>query len=189
MIEWFSSFSAVEQVFLAMALIGGSIFVIQLVMMLLGGDTGSDGTVAGVDFSSTDFLFKYFSLQSLTAFFMVAGLTGLYACSQGANIWVAIIVAIISGAIIAWALVRFSEMLLKLQSSGNLSLKNAIGQAGSVYQLIPADGEGKVEINLQGRRLYPKAISKNKEEIKCGVRISVVDISGDDTLVVTREQN
>lgn len=55
MIEWFSSFSAVEQVFLAMALIGGSIFVIQLVMMLLGGDTGSDGTVAGADFSSTDF--------------------------------------------------------------------------------------------------------------------------------------
>ena len=103
MIEWFSSFSAVEQVFLAMALIGGSIFVIQLVMMLLGGDTGSDGTVAGADFSSTDFLFKYFSLQSLTAFFMVAGLTGLYACSQGANIWVAIIVAIISGAIIAEA--------------------------------------------------------------------------------------
>lgn len=187
MIEWIESLSAVEQTFLGMAVIGGTIYMIQLVIMLIGGVDTTDGVGIGDTFAGTDFVFKYFSIQGLTAFFMVGGIVGLYVCSKGAGVSVAVIAAIVSGFIMAYTLKRFTDMLLKLQSSGNIDLKNAIGVSCSVYQFIPHDGEGKVEINLQGRRLYVKAISSNHDELKTGVRAKVLSVSGGDTLVVTQD--
>jgi membrane protein implicated in regulation of membrane protease activity len=187
---FYSSLSPVQKVFLFCALVGGIIFVLRMILMVIGlGDHDvHDGGLDHVDgHGDSDVSFKLFSLHGLTCFFMMFGLVGLGLSRQ---FWVPDVIAAaigtIAGLFTFWVIAKLFSSMTKLQSDGTLKLSNAIGQQGKVYLTIPAEGTGQVQVAFQGRLMIYDAISANKEEIKTGDQIVVIDIAGGNILVVER---
>lgn len=185
---FYNSLSPVQKVFLFCALVGGIIFVVRIVLMAIGlSDHDVDGgSLDHIDgHGDSDTSFKLFSLHGLTCFFMMFGLVGLGLSRQ---FWVPDIIAAaigtIAGLFTFWVIARLFSSMTKLQSDGTLKLSNAIGQQGKVYLTIPAQGTGQVQVAFQGRLMIYDAISANKEEIKTGDQIVVIDIAGGNILVV-----
>jgi membrane protein implicated in regulation of membrane protease activity len=186
---FYNSLSPVQKVFLFCALVGGIIFVLRMVLMVMGlSHDVDDGGLDHVDgHGDSDASFKLFSLHGLTCFFMMFGLVGLGLSRQ---FWVpdvlAAAIGTIAGLFTFWVIAKLFSSMTKLQSDGTLKLSNAIGQQGKVYLTIPAEGTGQVQVAFQGRLMIYDAISANKEEIKTGDQIVVIDIAGGNILVVER---
>ena len=200
-------FSGIETLFLVCAIIGGVLFVVRLALQFIGGDGGSHdigdlSDADGVDFTGTDvhgdlagdadldvhdtyLSFKILSFQGLTAFFMMFGLVGLAMMretEQGPT--AAVIAASLAGLGTVWVIGAIFRKAGALQASGNIHLRNAIGQEGEVYLNIPSAGTGKAKVTVQERLRIYDAVSTGSEAIKTGQRIRVVDVTPQDVLVV-----
>jgi membrane protein implicated in regulation of membrane protease activity len=209
---FFESLKAIEKVFFISAVLGGALFLVRLVLMFIGGDHGDsdaggadiggdvggdagghmggdmgghDGSMDSHDGGDTDASFKAISLQSLTAFFMMFGLVGL-ALSRQSKFPESLSVfgAVIGGVLSVWLIGKTLASMRKLQSEGTLDIRNAIGQEGTVYLSIPANGKGVVQINVQDTLRELSAVSHDKTAIKTGERVIVEDITGGNILVV-----
>jgi hypothetical protein len=68
-----------DQLFFYSALGGGALFVIQLVLLFVGGGLDLDADFSDADFGhhGADVSFKVLSLQGISAFVMMFGLTGM----------------------------------------------------------------------------------------------------------------
>ena len=195
----FSNLAGLEIFFLACAAIGGVFVLIRLVTQFLGGDADAGADVdAGADIhvdagadvdahhADSDIGFKFLSLHGLTSFFLMFGLTGFALFRQSnAGHLVSILGAMAAGFASVWIIGKLFEMIGKLQSSGTVPLKSAIGCEGSVYLTIPAGGSGKVMVTVSNRLREFEAAAKDQSEIKTGVNIRVVAVIGD-KLVVER---
>jgi membrane protein implicated in regulation of membrane protease activity len=197
MTEWIMALNAFEKIFLACAVLGGVLFVVRLIMMFVGGDADADagdgdfdagGDVDGeADGGDTDVAFKLLSFQGITAFFMMFGLVGL-AMSRGSGLHYLVSLggAIAAGLVTVYITDRLFRSFGKLQSSGTLNLKNAVGQEATVYLRIKPDTPGKVQVAVQGRLKTLDAVSEDKTEIKTDTRVKVVGVQANEVLVVKR---
>ena len=201
MVAFLEQFEGLEKFFLVCAVAGGVLFVVRLVLQFLGGDTGAHhdmgapvdmggGDIHGdtvADSSDAYLSFKILSFQGLTAFFMMFGLVGLAMMrqTQGREI-LSLAVAVAAGLATVWLIGLIFRKAGGLQSSGNIDMKNAVGQQGEVYLGIPAAGIGKARITVQDRLRIYDAVSKNKTEIKTGQRVRVLEVTPQDVLVVER---
>jgi membrane protein implicated in regulation of membrane protease activity len=202
MTEWIMALNAFEKIFLACAILGGALFAVRLVMMFIGGDSDGDADAGGSDVDAggdvhdgdahhdvvdSDVAFKLLSFQGITAFFMMFGLVGL-AMSRGSGLHyaVSLLGAIAAGSATVWLTDRIFRSFGKLQSSGTLNLKNAVGQNATVYLTIKAESPGKVQVVVQGRLKTLDAVSNDKTEIKTDAKVKVVGVQANDVLVVER---
>lgn len=176
-------------VFLACAIIGGTILVLQFALLLfgvggdhdLGGDHGHGGEV-GHDQSA---FLKLFSLQTVSTFCAFFGLVGLATQGLGWSPAAVGTAAALAGIGALYFVVKLMRGLAKLQSQGNVELQNAVGLTGSVYLRIPkaGQGHGRVLMTVQGRTIECRAISR-ADEIPTGASIRVLARTDDDLLVV-----
>lgn len=181
MIDYFNNLDAIMQVYYGLAIIGGFIFFIQLIMLFFGLDFDADVAIDG-----SDYAFKFLSLQGLSGGFIIFGLVGALIQDKTGSIAWSLSIAIISGLLTCLALNKFMKMLLKAQSNPTLNYQNAIGLSGTVYLHIPENGVGQLQISIQGRMVYPKAVSEDKKEIKTGERVKVVKVESDNVLIVQK---
>lgn len=185
MSEFFDSLNWVMQIYYAVAIVGGIFFLFQLVMLFLGSGLGDAGNLDVPDsIDPSAYAFKFFSLQSISGFFLMFGIFGGWTYDKTQIVVVSLIVALLAGFAMTFIIAKVMKMMLKLQSSGNLNYKSAVGQSGSVYLRIPADGEGQIQIALKGRMVYPAAVSADHTEIQTGTRIKVVSVDSDNIMVV-----
>jgi len=201
----------IEKIFLASAVLGGGMFLIRLVMLIMGGDLDSDvGDVdvdVDVDVGDMDVgdadagdvdvdadgadashaAFKLLSLQGISGFLLMFGLVGLgiSRTTEAAKGW-ALAGGCAAGIITMWLLAKLMFMLMKLQSSGTLDLANGVGEEGQVYLTIPAGGIGKVQVVIQERLQIVEARGAGEETIKTGDRVKVVKLVDGRTFVVTK---
>ncbi len=208
MVAFSVQFSGIETLFLVCAVIGGVLFVVRLALQFIGGDSGGHHDVAdfshvdGVDLTGADagadfagdadidvhdtyLSFKILSFQGLTAFFMMFGLVGLAMMRetrQGPA--AAVVAASLAGFGTVWLIGAIFRKAGALQASGNINLRNAIGQQGEVYLTIPSAGTGKARVTVQERLRIYDAVSTGTDVIKTGQRIRVVDVTPQDVLVV-----
>ncbi len=202
MLTWFAALNAFEKVFLMCALVGGLLFAVRLVMMFVGGgdtdgadiadgagggDVHADVQADGHQAVDADAAFKLLSFQGITAFFMMFGLVGL-AMSRGSGLHYLISLggALAAGLLTVWVTDRLFRSFSKLQSSGTLNLKNAVGQEGKVYLTIKPDEPGKVQVTIQGRLMTLDAVGKDGAHIATDARVKVVELQGTNQLVVTK---
>ena len=192
-----------EMVFAACALLGGGLFLIRMVLFFLGGFGEADAD-AGVDVGDVDVgdvdvgdlhvgdtfeavaSFQLVTLQGLTAFLMMFGLVGLALLKSDTGKIVATLGAAAAGAVTLVIVGKIFSSLLALQSSGTLDMRNAVGQEGTVYLRIPADGTGKAQVTVQERLMVLDAVSEGKKELKTGERVKVVRVIGGRTLSVEK---
>jgi membrane protein implicated in regulation of membrane protease activity len=198
MLALMEDFSSLEKLFAFFAAFGGGLFIIRMILMFVGGDADMDTDVdvdidGDVDVDSdmeggdTDISFRLLSFQGLTAFFMMFGLVGLALSRQ--NDWgpaPAIAGGTFAGLITCWLLKWIFDKAKTLQSSGNIKLENAVGQEGTVYLNIPANGTGKAQVTVQDHLKVYDAVSQGDVELHTGDPIKVVRIISNNTLVVEK---
>ena len=118
----------------------------------LGGDLHGDfDPHVEPDHADTYASFKFLSLQGLTAFFMMFGLVGLALLKAEFAVILTIFGGAIAGLFTVWIISIIFAQMRHLQSEGTLDIQNAIGEVGSVYLTIPANGPGQVQLSVQGQ--------------------------------------
>jgi membrane protein implicated in regulation of membrane protease activity len=201
MSSYMAGLSLLEKVYLACAVFGGGLFVLRTILMLTGiGDTDADTDAGDIDAGDIDHGdmdqgdqfddidhgdhghgdsgLKLLTVQGLTAFIMMFGLTG-YAISRGSVIGSIFTVAIgiLVGFFAMWLVAKGFALMKSFQSSGNIQIYDAIGEEGTVYLTIPAEGIGKIRVTISGRLKVVDAVSQDKVELKTGTGVRVTEIS------------
>jgi membrane protein implicated in regulation of membrane protease activity len=90
--------------------------------------------------------------------------------------------ALAAGFASMWIISKVFRSMLRLQSSGTVSLFAAVGSEGSVYLTVGKDG-GRVQINFANRLREFEAVSADGTTIPTGTPIRVQSIAAN-TLVV-----
>jgi len=189
--QWWEALPIIEKIHWVIAVPSTLIFIIQLILLFVGGDADdldvetdidmADGHGAGIDF---------FSAKSVVSFLMFFGWTGLAVIDKGINAWwgitlISFAVGLIMMAFTAWIF----WLLLKLQESGNAKILDALGSSAEVYISIPGKkaGSGKVQVAISGSIRTLDAVTEDIDDIKSGSFVEVVDVVND-VLIVTRKR-
>lgn len=211
---WWAALSVFVKVFYAIAIAASLILLIQLIIAMFGfghdagagggdADVGGDadisggaetdlgghdmGDAGGHDVSHGAAGLRLFSVQTIVGFLVTFGWSGVAFGGTGMPDWLAFILAFIIGTATLFGMAKLMQAMMKLQSSGNIDLKNAVGLSGEVYIPVPANegGMGKVNITIQERLGEYNAITTG-ELLKTGAFVKVVEVRGT-TLVVEKD--
>jgi hypothetical protein len=181
------------------AIIGGTLVGIQLALQLLGlggdhdldahadahGDTHGEGGTEG----HGNLFVGVLSFKALSAFAGVFGLVGLVVSERAlggvARIGIAAGSGVASMFLVAWVM----RGLSRLQASGTVDVRNAVGASATVYLRVPGAraGRGKVTVEVQGRSMEFPAVTDG-DTLETGTSVTVEAVEGDDLLKVARSQ-
>lgn len=180
MTEWFASHNGLEQVFLLCGLVGGLLLILRLILTVAGIDHHDGVDAVHVD---SDAGFKALTIQGISSFFAMFGVVGytLYH-SAALGMLLAIIGAVGAGVFSVWLIQKVFRAMLRLQSSGTVSLYAAVGSEGSVYLTVSKEG-GRVTINFANRLREFEAVSADGTTLPTGTPIRVQGVSAN-TLIV-----
>ena len=200
--QWWLTIGLVGQIMACAAISTSVVMILQALLLVIGvgfgaetdsGDPGdveydgeNDDMYAG-DSGAHHGVLRIFTIRGIVAFFAIGGWAGLAALTSGIpTIW-SVQIALLSGAaamLLASIAIRFA---LRMQSSGNLDLRNAVSHTADVYITIPPSrtGFGKVTMLLQERFTELDAVTDSPEAIKPNTKVEVVGLKDKDCLVVS----
>lgn len=193
-----------EHFYFYVAVAGGLVLGLQLLLTFLGGEDGGDfddgGMDGGLDFDGDGdgeghhhgesfWFFEIVSIRTLAAAATFFGLVGLTARSADLSPPISLGLAFAAGFGAMYSVYWMFKQLLRLQSSGTQRVQNAVGLPAIVYLRIPeADsGAGKVHVDMQGRTVEYLAVTDDEEPIPTGENVMVVEVVNSETLRVTRQ--
>jgi len=213
---WWGSLDIFTQALYCVAIPSTLILVIQSVLIIIGlGDGAPDINVsdtsgldmpgcdcAGCDITdamdasgSTDVVnpadagaLHLFTFQGIVTFLCVFAWAGILTYMGCGLIPVALIVGFVLGAAAMFGVAKIIQLMGKLAESGNIVAKKYLGETGTVYIPIPANGKGtgKVNIALGERYVEFEAITEEAIELKSGETVRVTDVRSETTLVVEK---
>ena len=181
----------IEIIYWLSTIVGGTLFLLRLGMMLIGGGVGDEAVDTALDDAEggghdADVSFKLMSVQGMTSFFMMFGLVGLAMLKANLPVLLTVIGGIAAGLVtVAITGLVFTQMK-RLQTEGTINIQNTIGTEGSVYLNIPKDGTGQVQLIAQGSLKIFDAMSKSKTALVTGEKIRVVGVNSGNTLIVEK---
>ncbi len=146
---------------------------------------GSTITAASTRFTSdSDGGFQALTIQGISSFFAMFGVVGFTLYHNASlGMVLALVGALAAGVSLrCGSSTRSSDRMLRLQSSGTVSLFAAVGSEGSVYLTVGKDG-GRVQINFANRLREFEAVSADGATIPTGTAIRVQSVAAN-TLVV-----
>lgn len=183
--------SVIELVYWSATIIGGTLFILRTVLMFVGGDGDASGhDLADADLDDFnghphgDFSFNLLSLQGLTAFFTMFGLVGLTLFHAGVHVVLTMFGGAAAGLATVFVISLIFAQAWRLQSEGNLDIRNAVGERGSVYLRIPAGGTGQVQVTVQGSLRVLDAVAETDEVLPTGTHVEVTAVKDNRTLIV-----
>lgn len=183
--------TGLDLIFVLCAAIGASLFAIRLLLLIFGGfadmvhiDVGDVG-----DLDHHDGGMQFLSLHGISAFLLMFGIVGLAMRWDGWSAFASTVGGFLAGMLAVAVSAKLFQLALRLQSSGNIGTDETVGEQGTVYLRIPAEGRGKVQVTVRGHLREYEAFSEGKEEIATGSPIQVVGSVGGDVLVVKRLQS
>jgi len=200
MTQWWASLTLAQQIFHVIAVSTTLVLVVQLILSLVGlSGHDADVSTGGADVPSDVSVdhpmdaahstgLGVLSIRTVVAFFVGFGWGGVVMLRSGTSLPVAIIVAFAVGAGFLFIVFYIMKSILKLSESGNVQLKNAVGQTGTVYIAIPGGnkGKGQIQVKVQGRLRELEAVTDSQEDLPTGTTVSVVKMIGDSTMVVRK---
>ncbi len=149
---------------------------------------GDDIPDGDIDPSGFDGL-RIFSVRGIIAFFVVFGWMGIALDSANVSTYITLPVSIAAGFGMMVLIAFLFKAIMKLESNGNIDIRNALGVSGTVYLKIPANrnGHGKVNVMIQGTYCEKDAVTDSAEPLPTGSEIVVTGFSGQNTLVVRKK--
>ncbi len=132
---------------------------------------------------------RIFTVRGIISFLVMFGWVGVVMTEANINLIITLLAATACGLGIMVLVAYIFKSVMRLRSNGAADNRNAVGSAGKVYLTIPAlrQGEGKVNVILQGSYVERNAVTDEVEPISTGSEIIVVGVSGQTTLVVKRK--
>ncbi len=187
------------------AIVGSVFFLLRMGMLLMGGDdafdadTGDLGDMGDLDVDAspegeplddggTDHAFKIISVQSIGAFLMGAGWAGLGAYrGSGMSLEASIGIALLGGVVMIWLFLWLMKAVYDLQSSGNVSIRQAIGLEAEVYVRVPGQrsGSGRVRVVMDDRMRMYTAVTDG-DTLERGTKIRINTLNADNTVTVAK---
>lgn len=177
------------------AIVGTVFFVLRMALMMAGGiadtdlipDIDADADI-DPDIGDSTAAFEVLSLQSLAAFAMGFGWGGFASIQSGLteSFMLASVIGVAIGIGMVWLFAVMIKAVYGLQSSGNVSIRDAVGREGDVYAGVPANGEGlgRVRMVINNQQRYFNARTSG-DALERSARVRVTGVS-DNTLTVER---
>ena len=90
------------------------------------------------------------------------------------------------GLLFVLAFVFMFRQVMKLSHDGSFKMSETVGLKADVYLRIPAarSGRGKVQLSVKGSVHEIDAVTDNDAEIPTGGQVEIVEVLGDDLLLV-----
>ena len=190
MLDFFSGWNTlplIDKIYWVVALPSTLLLLIQLFITLFGSDFNTDTDVHPDVSSFDDSGLHIFTYKNILGFFTIFSWTGLGFLKMGFGIFFSLVFSMVAGAsmmvIMAWIFLKIS----KLNQSGTMDINNAVDKRCEVYLTIPAkrEGRGKVMVNIQGSTHELDAVTDDLQAIPTGATALVMEIIGDEILLVT----
>lgn len=202
--SWWDALTAIEKLFWFIAIPFSIIFVIQMILTFIG--IGGGATDPGVDMPGmhTDVPlngpdithsnedsgpgFSFFTIRNFIAFFTIFSWSGLAFTHAGYSVLLTVLWSVLIGLIAILLITSLFYFAMNLTSSGNISVKNAIGATGKVYLPIKANkaGIGKVHVTFQGSVREMQAITNEIADLPTNTIIRVTAVADENILVVEK---
>ena len=177
--------SLMEIIFVSCAVLGGILFFIMMLLMMVGDVLGGVTDAIGLDIDAGGGAFEILSVQGLSVAVMMFGLTGMFGLSATGSDVVAVLAGGIGAAGGMYGMGKMMYGINQLQADGTINYNDAVGQRGQVYSRIKPNETGEIQVPVDGtlKTLLARAQDKTLL-IPSGEFIRVVDIIGS-TMIVT----
>lgn len=177
--------SLMEIIFVSCAVLGGILFFIMMLLMMVGDVLGGVTDAIGLDIDAGGGAFEILSVQGLSVAVMMFGLTGMFGLSATGSDVVAVLAGGIGAAAGMYGMGKMMYGINQLQADGTINYNDAVGQRGQVYSRIKPNETGEIQVPVDGtlKTLLARAQDKTML-IPSGEFIRVVDIIGS-TMIVT----
>lgn len=185
MTDWFFNLELFPKIYWGIALLGSLIFIIMMVLTFLGGETDNLDTDTEIE-SDTGMGFQFITFKNLIGFFTLFGWSGVACIDAGLSKPLTIIISLVCGLIMMTIMAAMFYYMRKLNDSGTLNFKNAVGSVGEVYLTIGANRSsiGKVHIKIQGALRELEALTDADTNLKSSAVIKVKDVTENGILIV-----
>ncbi|WP_205509300.1 hypothetical protein [Longitalea arenae] len=190
--DWWQHLGNFEKVLWGIALVFSSLYLLQSVLSISGGDADHTGGDADSDVNHDDGIdHQFFTIKNMIAFFTMFGWVGIASHYSGMSKITTILLGLAAGTILVLMMMFILKNMSKLRHNGAMQMQNAINKTGTTYLFIPAKrgGVGKVHIKVQGTLHELPAITDDETEIATGKLIRVKNIINDRILLVTVADN
>lgn len=190
MMDLFNSLEPLQKFFWTIACCASLVFIIQTIMTFIGLGTDTDvdaGPMDGsVDSLEDGALSGVFSFRNLINFLLGYGWAGVLLHDSIDKGWLLQLVAIVVGLAFVLAFVFMFRQVMKLSHDGSFKMQEAVGLKADVYLRIPAarSGRGKIQVSVKGSIHEIDAMTDNDTEIATGGQVQIVEVLGDDLLLV-----
>lgn len=194
MIDWWNSLDMTEQIFALIAIPSTLVLLLQTILTLFGigdiGDADADLDMDGcldTDVSADDFgVLHVFSIRGIAGMLCIGGWSGLVMYQAGWSLWLTSLLSVVFGIATLLLLGYIMYGVSRLQSSGNVDIKTAVGTTGTVYIPIPAAhcGRGKVNVTLNETFMELEAVTTADRRLCTGESVRVTGTEDGGLLVV-----
>ncbi|MDF1618145.1 hypothetical protein [Petrocella sp. FN5] len=212
MSDWWEQLNSLQKFFYFIAIPSTVILILQSILTLIGFGLDTDMDLDGdMDFGGGDSIsefdmdldssldvdyetlggmsdFRFVTFKGLIAFATMFGWVGAAFANTSVHFAITLLLALAAGLFSMFVIATLFYGISKLQSSGNLNYRLAIGKEAQVYIPIPPSkkGQGKVQLMLQERLIEVDAITEETEAIGTGETVLIVDMLNATTMVVER---
>lgn len=188
---WFDALSAVDKFYWGVAVFFSVIFVVQTLLTFIGidsFDSDADVDLGGADIDGhtlgTVGVSQLFSIRTLIYFMLGMSWGAISVGGLVGSEVVRAVIAIVCGGVFVWVFYLIMRTMLRLQTSGNVSIEQSVGLTGQAYLRIGAERsqKGKVSVSIAGALREYDALTDGAE-IKSGSQVRIVAVEGS-TLIV-----
>jgi hypothetical protein len=185
MVDWFNHLELFPKIYWSIALLGSIIFIIMMVLTFIGGETDTLDTDTDIE-SDTGIGFQFITFKNLIGFFTLFGWSGIACIDAGLSKSLTILISMVCGLIMMVVMAAMFYYMRKLNDSGTLNFKNAVGAVGEVYLTIGANRSsiGKVHIKIQGALRELEALTDADVSLKSSSVIRVKNVTENGILIV-----
>jgi len=169
------------------AVVGTLALLLQLAMSVLFGiDQDMGGPSGGAPDEASAIDFKLVSFYTVFAFLMMFGWAGLASYQQlSFSPAMSVVIATGVGAVSMFLLAGLLRVLTGFTSPGDtFSVADTVQKIGVVYQRIPSDGEGIIQITAGGLLREVRSISASREVLESGCEVIVTRVVEQDVVEV-----
>ena len=178
--EFIMDFFSVEnltKMYFYIGIIATVIYAVKLVIFSLSGaDTDVPEGHIDVDGTDSDVAFSFLSIQSILAFFMGFGWSGLamLKSSFAENITMVAVVSAVGGFIFMGLSAYITYLLRKLNDREVFDMQKVVGTVGKAYSIIKPHSMGRIEIEINSKLSVVEAQNNTDVEIPSFKPVRVV---------------